>query len=130
MKTLIGFLMSASILMHPASAADVDAGEQSFKKCRACHEVGVDAKNKAGPLLNGLFGRAAGSVPGFRYSDANRNSGVVWSEEIFSEYIRSPRTFMPGTRMAFVGLKKDDEIANLTAYLRQFRSDGSLQPSQ
>ncbi len=128
MKTLIAFLMSASIFMHPASAADVDAGEQAFKKCRACHEVGVDAQNKVGPLLNGLFVRVAGSVPGFRYSDANRNSGVVWSEEIFSEYIRSPRTYMPGTRMAFFGLKKDDEIANLTAYLRQFRPDGSLQP--
>ena len=117
----IGVILFTSM----AHAQDIEAGEAVFKKCRACHAVGPDAKNRVGPQLNGLFGRTAGSVEGYRFSDANANSGIVWSEDIFAEYIRNPRGYIPGTKMAFVGLKKDDEIANITAYLKQFQTDGT-----
>lgn len=124
-------LLTAIVLSTGAAqATDVVAGEQVFKKCRACHVVGEGAKNKVGPQLNGLFGRAAGSVDGYRYSDANKNSGIVWSEENFGEYIRDPRAFMPGTKMAFVGLKRDNDVVNLTAYLGQFQADGSPSSSE
>ena len=109
-----------------ALAADPEAGAQVFKKCQACHAVGEGAANKVGPELNGLFGRAAGSVPGYAYSDANKNSGIVWTEEVFADYIRNPRGYIKGTKMTFAGIKKDTEIANLTAYLRQFNADGTL----
>ena len=122
----IGVILFTSM----AHAQDIEAGETVFKKCSACHAVGPDAKNRVGPQLNGLFGRTAGSVEGYRYSDANANSGIVWSEDIFAEYIRNPRGYIPGTKMAFVGLKKDDEIANITAYLKQFQTDGTTAPTE
>ena len=109
-----------------ALAADPEAGAQVFKKCQACHAVGEGAPNKVGPELNGLFGRQAGSVPGYAYSDANKNSGIVWTEEIFAAYIRDPRGYLKGTKMTFAGIKKDKEIADLTSYLRQFNADGTL----
>src|SRR5437763_16705885 len=84
-----------------AFAQDVAAGEQSFKKCLPCHSVGEDAKNKVGPVLNGLDGRHSGSVEGYNYSDANKNSGITWSEETFKEYIKDPRAKIPGTKMVF-----------------------------
>lgn len=108
----------------PALAQDAASGEKVFAKCRPCHQVGETAKNGAGPILNGIFGRPAGSVPGFAYSPANKGSGVVWDEAIFAEYIRDPRAKMPGNRMAFPGLKDDGEIAGLTAFLKQFGPDG------
>ncbi len=107
-----------------ASAEDVAAGEKSFAKCRACHQVGETAKNGVGPALNGLFGRVAGSVEGYNYSPANKNSGITWTEETFANYIRDPRAAMPGNKMAFAGIKNDKEIADLTAYLKQFGKDG------
>lgn len=129
-RTPISLLAALVLSIGAAQAADVGAGEQVFKKCRACHVVGEDAVNRVGPQLNGLFGRPAGSVDGYRYSDANKNSGIVWSEENFNAYIRNPRAFMPGTKMVFVGLKKDDDVVNLTAYLGQFQADGTLVPSE
>jgi len=107
-----------------AGAQDVAAGEKSFNKCRACHQVGPTAKSLAGPKLNGLFGRKAGTVEGFKYSDANKNSGVVWDEAVFAKYIKDPKAFMPGNKMVFPGIKDDAEIANLTAFLKQFDADG------
>jgi cytochrome c len=129
-RPAIALLASIFMFAGTALAEDIQAGEQVFKKCRACHAVGVDAKNKVGPQLNGLFGRSAGSVEGYRYSDANANSGIVWSEENFAEYIRNPRGYLPGTKMAYVGLKKDDEVVDIIAYLRQFQSDGTIAAAQ
>jgi len=124
---LRSFLAAAVVVLSfPAFAGDPEAGAKDFKKCQACHAVGEDAKNKVGPVLNGLFGRAAGSVPDYIYSDANKNSGIVWTPEIFAEYIKDPRAYMPGTAMAFAGLKKDEDIQDIIAYLSQFNADGTI----
>jgi cytochrome c len=108
-----------------ALAQDVEAGETSFKKCLPCHDIGEDAKNKVGPKLNGLDGRKAGSVEGFSYSDANKNSGITWSEAAFKDYIKDPRAKIPGTKMIFPGIKNEKEADNLWAYLKQFGPDGN-----
>ena len=115
---------SAVSFAGAANAQDVAAGEKSFNKCRACHQVGETAKNSVGPELNGLFGRKSGSVAGYNYSDANKNSGITWDEAVFAEYIKDPKAKIPGTKMAFAGIKKEDEIKDLTAYLKQFGADG------
>lgn len=107
-----------------AHAQDVAAGEKSFNKCRACHQVGETAKNTVGPNLNGLFGRVAGSVAGYNYSEANKNSGITWDESVFAEYIQNPKGKIPGTKMIFAGIKKEQEIKDLTAFLAQFGPDG------
>ncbi|WEK50669.1 MAG: cytochrome c family protein [Candidatus Kaistia colombiensis] len=111
----------------PAVAlADGDAaqGEKVFLKCRACHQIGETAKNAVGPELNGLFGRKTGSVPGYSYSAANKNSGIVWDETVFREYIQNPKAKIPGTKMTFPGLKNQTDIDNVIAYLKQFGPDG------
>jgi cytochrome c len=107
-----------------ALAQDLAAGETSFKKCLACHSVGADAKNKVGPVLNGLEGRKSGTIEGYNYTDANKNSGIVWSEETFKEYINDPRAKIPGTKMVFAGIKSENEKAALWAYLKQFDAKG------
>src|SRR5262249_11986311 len=87
--------------------------------------IGPDAKVKLGPPLNGIDGRKAGTFEGFNYSPANKSSGITWGEEAFPKYIRAPMQEMPGTRMAFVGIKNDKDIADLWAYLKQFGPDGA-----
>ena len=106
-------------------AQDVEAGESSFKKCMPCHDIGEDAKNKVGPELNGLDGRKAGTADGFNYSDANKNSGITWSEATFKEYIKDPRAKVPGTKMIFPGVKNEKEVNNLWAFVSQFKADGA-----
>ena len=106
------------------SAQDLAAGATSFKKCAPCHDVGETAKNKVGPLLNGLDGRKSGTIGGYNYSDANKNSGIVWSEAQFLEYIKDPKAKIPATKMVFVGIKNETESKNLWAYLNQFAADG------
>ena len=120
-------LIVAAVMMTAAgsaSAQDLAAGENSFKKCLPCHSVGPDAKNKVGPELNGLDGRKAGSVPDFNYSDANKNSGIVWNETTFKDYIKDPRAKIPKTKMVFPGIKDEKEQNDLWAYLKQFGPDG------
>ena len=118
------FALAAVSFVGSANAQDVAAGEKSFNKCRACHQVGETAKNTVGPELNGLFGRKSGSVAGYNYSDANKNSGITWDDAVFAEYIKDPKAKIPGTKMAFAGIKKEDEIKDLTAFLKQFAADG------
>jgi len=121
-------LAAASIVLMASAggalAQDVAAGEQSFKKCIACHAVGEGAKNKVGPELNGLDGRKAGTAEGFNYTDANKNSGITWDEATFREYIKDPRAKIPGTKMVFAGIKNEEETKDLWAYLKQFNADG------
>ena len=107
-----------------ASAQDAAAGEKVFLKCKVCHQVGEGAKNGVGPSLNGLFGRKSGTVEGYSYSDANKNSGITWEPAVFAEYIKNPRAKIPGTKMVFAGIQNEKEIADLTAYLAQFGPDG------
>jgi len=107
-----------------ASAQDVAAGEQSFKKCLPCHSVGPGAKNKVGPELNGLDGRKSGSAEGFNYTESNKNSGITWDESTFKEYIKDPRAKIPGTKMVFAGIKNEQEVNDLWAYLKQFGPNG------
>jgi cytochrome c len=116
--------LAVAAMARPAQAQDVAAGEQSFKKCAICHRIGEGAKNFAGPELNGLDGRHSGSAAGFSYSDANKNSGIVWSEATFKDYIKDPRAKIPGTKMIFPGIKDEKEIGDLWAYLKQFGPDG------
>jgi cytochrome c len=106
-------------------AQDAAAGEQVFRRlCSPCHDIGEDAKIKLGPPLNGIDARKAGTFEGFNYSAVNKSSGITWSEETFPKYIRAPMQEMPGTRMAFVGIKNDKDIADLWTYLKQFGPDG------
>jgi cytochrome c len=97
---------------------DPAAGEKIFNRCRVCHSAD-EPQNKVGPHLVGLFGRKAGSAEGFRYSDAMKGSGVTWNEETLAEYLADPRGYIKGNRMAFVGLKDQEEIADVIAYLKE-----------
>lgn len=121
-------LISVFSLVVSARVASADgdaaAGEVAFKVCRTCHQIGESARNFVGPELNGVVGRKAGTVPGYNYSDANKNSGLTWDEATLTKYLHSPREVVPGTKMAFPGLTRDSDIANVIAYLRQFAPDG------
>lgn len=110
-------------LTTAAHAGDPAAGEKVFKKCAACHAVGDGAKHKVGPELNNVIGRTAGTAEGFKYSKAMIDAGaggLVWSEETIGSYMKDPKGFVPKNKMAFAGLKKDDEIADMIAYLQTF----------
>ena len=119
---------AAAFVTTSAQAQDVSAGERSWNKCRACHEIGETARNSIGPELNGLFGRHSGSVEGYSYSSANKNSGITWDEATFAVYIKDPKARIPGTKMVFAGIKNDQEIKDLTAFLKQFDKDGKKAP--
>ncbi|MGB7286279.1 MAG: c-type cytochrome [Salaquimonas sp.] len=106
-----------------AYAGDVAAGESVFKKCRACHAVGEGAKNKVGPQLNELLGRTAGSLAGYKYSNAmiaKGEEGLDWNVETLTGYLAAPKKYIKGTKMAFAGLKKDEDLENVIAYLTSF----------
>ncbi len=106
--------------------ADAAAGELKFKqKCGVCHLVGPNAKTKVGPELNGVVGRHSGTVEGFAYSDANKNSGLTWDVATLMEYLINPRAKVPGTKMIFPGLPDEQDRANVIAYLGTFNADGS-----
>jgi cytochrome c len=121
-------VIASSAVASAAFADDVDlaAGKTSFNKCLACHAIGEGAKNKVGPVLNGLDGRKSGTAADYNYSDANKNSGITWNEAVFKEYIKDPKAKIPGTKMAFAGIKSENEINNLWAYVSQFDADGKI----
>jgi cytochrome c len=124
MKSVVAAAVIMAALIQVAQAQDVAAGEQSFKKCFPCHSIGEGAKNKVGPILNGLDGRHSATVPDYNYSDANKNSGITWNEATFMEYIKDPRAKIPNTKMIFPGIKNEKEAGDLWAYLKQFGPDG------
>ncbi|MCP4780242.1 MAG: cytochrome c family protein [Hyphomicrobium sp.] len=108
-----------------ASAQDADAGKKIYRKCAPCHSVGPGAKNKVGPHLNGVIGRAAGSAEGFKYSKAMKGAGITWDQAIFIEYITSPKKRIPGNKMIFPGIKDELDQEDLFAYIEQFDADGN-----
>jgi len=119
------FVLAALVFAAPAARAqDAAAGQKVFNLCRACHQIGPNARNLVGPKLNGVIGRKAGSVEGYNYSDANKNSGLTWDEATFSEYIKNPRAKIPRTKMVFAGLKDEKRIKDLLAFLEQFNAAG------
>ena len=125
-KLALGALVviASSAAASAALAQDAAAGKTSFGKCLACHAIGEGAKNKVGPELNGLDGRKSGTAADYNYSDANKNSGITWNEAQFKDYIKDPRAKIPGTKMAFAGIKNENEANNLWAYISQFGKDG------
>ncbi len=109
--------------MAATDPAMVEAGEKVFKKCKACHKVGDNAKNATGPMLNGIIGRAAGSVEGFKYSKpmiAAAEGGLTWTPDTMAEFLTNPKGFVKGTKMSFAGLKKQEEVDAVIAYLSTF----------
>jgi cytochrome c len=125
MKVLAFAGVILAVTAGGALAQDLAAGENSFKKCLPCHSVGADAKNKVGPILNGLEGRKSGTIEGYNYTDANKNSGITWDDKTFAEYITDPRAKIPGTKMVFAGIKSENERNALWAYLKQFDAKGA-----
>ncbi len=123
LRTLV-IVAATATATSAALAQDVAAGKSSFNKCLACHSIGEGAKNKVGPELNGLDGRKSGTVEGYSYTDANKNSGITWNEEIFKDYIKDPRAKIPNTKMIFPGIKNEKEAGDLWAYLKQYGPDG------
>jgi cytochrome c len=120
MKRIVLAALFVAAGLGQASAQDAAAGEKVFAVCKACHQVGDNAKNAVGPVLNGLIGRKAGSVDGYNYSDANKKSGITWTDEEFTKYIQDPKGVVPGTKMAFAGVKDPQKIKDLIAYLHTF----------
>ena len=129
-KSPKSILLAATVVtgaIGGAEAQDIAAGEKVFAKCKACHVVGENAKNRVGPVLNGIVGRAAGSVEGFKYSPAMSKAGadgLVWDEASLTGYLHDPKGYLKGNKMAFAGLKKDEDVVNVIAYLASFDADG------
>ena len=119
MRTLPGLALLATLAAGPAMAADVAAGKAIFDRCKICHTTEANGPSPVGPNLHGVFGRKAGSLPGFNYSAAMKESGVVWDDETLAKYLHDPKTFIPGNHMAFPGLQDGGDIANLLAYLKE-----------
>ena len=128
---MIRHLLIASAILCAGTGAsqaqDAAAGEKVFAQCKICHQIGEKAKNSVGPNLNGVIGRPAGSVAGYAYSAANKGSGLTWDEATFKEYIMDPKGKVPGTKMTFAGIKDQQKINDLIAYLKQFGPDGKKQ---
>jgi cytochrome c len=115
---------STAIAQQALIAGRSDTGATVFKQCMACHQIGPNARNGIGPVLNGVVGRPAGIYPGYSYSSANKNSGLVWDQETLTRYLRAPAEVVPGTKMVFFGLKKAQDVADVIAYLKRFDADG------
>lgn len=114
----IGLAAVLAVVSVPALAdGDAEAGKKVFNKCKACHAM-EEGKNKVGPSLFGVLGRQAAAVKGFKYSKAMTDSGLTWDDATLKKYLAKPKDLVPGTRMAFAGLKKDDEIEDVIAYMK------------
>jgi cytochrome c len=124
MRGLIFVALLAVAGTGEVRAQDAAAGEKVFAVCKACHQIGETAKNAVGPILNGIIGRKSGSIAGYSYSAANKDSGITWDEATFREYIKDPKAKIPGTKMIYPGLKDEQKISDLIAFLKQYDADG------
>lgn len=115
--TMLALSALLAVSTQAMAEGDVAKGEKVFKKCAACHTL-EEGKNKVGPSLYGVFGRAAGALEDYKYSKVMIGSGIVWDDENMDAYLKKPRSFLKGTKMAFAGLKKDDQRADLIAFLK------------
>ncbi len=131
-KILLGLafvigLPASAALADEAKTGDPEKGEKVFRKCKACHDIGPDAKNKVGPILTGVVGRAVASVADFNYSDALKELAAeegTWTPEELAAFLTKPREFAKGTKMSFAGLRKEEERADVIAYLATFSEEG------
>ena len=122
-KTVLALALLAGLPVA-AQAQDAEAGKAVFNVCKACHAIGEGAKNQVGPVLNGLIGRKSGSIADFNYSEGMKNSNLTWDEATFAEYIANPKGKIPGNKMLFAGLKDEQKIKDVTAFLKQYDADG------
>lgn len=119
-------LASGAVALAEDITGDAAKGEKVFRKCKACHQVGADAKNKVGPILNGIVGGAAGSADDFKYSKpmtAAAEGGLVWTVAELDAFLTKPKDYMKGTKMSFAGLRKDADRENVIAYLAGFPAE-------
>jgi cytochrome c len=122
MRGSVVVVMVANLLFlgpGPGAAADIAAGQAIFNRCKICHTVEAGGRSVVGPNLHGIFGRKAGTSDNFAYSEAMQKSGIVWDDDTLTKYLRNPQEFIPGDKMAFPGIKDDNQIADLLAYLHQ-----------
>lgn len=125
-STALVAALPAMALADGHAAGDAAKGERVFRKCKACHAVGEGAENKVGPALNGIIGRQMASVEGFSYSNALEERGAAgdaWTAEEMAAFLEKPRKYLPGTKMSFAGLRKEDDRANVIAYLAGFAAE-------
>lgn len=125
-KTLAAVLFA--LLLAPPALADSDGAvnQPIFRQCKACHLIGDATGKKIGPSLNSVFGRTAGTLEGYAFSSAMKamgEKGLVWTPDIFAEYIANPRKFVRGTKMAYAGQRNPDKVADLIDLLLQFSPD-------
>ena len=116
MKTILIF---AGFLLLFGSARADDSGTAELQKCKICHSLDQGGANRVGPNLYDMFGRKAGTMPGFAYSDAMKNSDVVWTDDALAKFLRDPKEALPGNRMSFPGIKDDAELHALVQALKQ-----------
>ncbi len=122
-KTILALALVAGLPVA-AQAQDADAGKSVFNVCKACHGVGEGAKNQVGPVLNGVIGRKAGTAEGFNYSEPMKASGLTWDEATIAGYLADPKGKVPGNKMVFAGLKDEQKVKDLVAFLKQYDKDG------
>ena len=122
MKAAIGPFVSALLIMtaEGAFAQSAESGERTFnQQCRTCHSVEKDGKSPVGPNLFGVIGRKAGTAAGYEFSEAMKNSDITWGEASLADYLKDPKAKVPGGKMAFVGLKRPPQVADMIAYLKK-----------
>lgn len=117
--TVAMFGVLSSVSTAAAQTGDAAKGERVFGQCKTCHTVDKGGKSGVGPNLAGVFGRKAGTIDGFKFSEAMTGSGIVWDEKVLAEYLKDPKGRIPGNKMIFVGIKRQDQLDDLIAYLQK-----------
>lgn len=113
---------------QPLPPGNAEAGAKVFNRCKACHQIGPGAESNIGPELNGVMGRPAGKLPDYVFSEGLASAGFVWDDAHMAEWLRGTKKMIPTTKMIFPGIRKDQDMADLLAYLHQFKADGSTAP--